>query len=276
MAKSNRNQSGDNLIFICGCGHSGTTLLWAMLSAHPDIYGINYETEVFLNSCRNNRHSLSLARKIIVNSVYNLLSRKYKRKFCRLEREGYFTFTRSKNSILMFFDKQRLEANKENKHFICEKTPRHVLRIDRIRGLYPGSKIIVIVRNGLDVTASLKERWGNFRNAMERWVKDNSIMLEFRNRYDFHILKYEDLITSPHEELEKICRYCGIPMHESMLQHDKIADSKQWELELRRNQVHRPLTDRRGRWKESLDSHEVEQFMEYAGEMMIKLDYKLD
>ena len=101
-------------------------------------------------------------------------------------------------------------------------------------------------------------------------------MLEFRDRYDFHLVKYEDLITSPREELEKICRYCEIPMHGSMLQHDKTADSKQWQFELRRNQVHRPLTDRRERWKDSLDSHEVEQFRIYAGEMMKKLDYKFD
>ncbi|OGT73036.1 MAG: hypothetical protein A2W76_02680 [Gammaproteobacteria bacterium RIFCSPLOWO2_12_47_11] len=267
---------GENLIFVCGCGHSGTTLLWAMLSAHPDIYGINYETEVFLSSYRNNRHSLGPTRNIVVNFYYNILPSKHKRVFRRLGRKGYFSFTRTKESILVFFEKQMLAAHKENKRFICEKTPRHVLRIDQIRKLYPGSKIIVIVRNGLDVTASLKERWGNFRNAMERWVKDNSKMLEFRKKYDFHLLKYEDLITSPREELENICKYCDIKMHGSMLQHDKTADSRQWELELRRNQVHRHLTDRRGRWKESLDSHEVEQFMEYAGEMMIKLDYKLD
>lgn len=31
-------------IFIVGCGHSGTTLLLAILSAHQDIYGVPYES----------------------------------------------------------------------------------------------------------------------------------------------------------------------------------------------------------------------------------------
>ena len=267
---------GENLIFVCGCGHSGTTLLWAMLSAHPDIFGINYETEVFLNSYVTNRHCLSPVRKVIVNFIYDNLPKKAQRKFIKLERKGYFSFTRSRDSILAFFEEQMLVAHKENRHFLCEKTPRHVLRIDQIRKLYPSSKIIVIIRNGLDVTASLKERRGNFRNAMERWVKDNSRMLEFLEKHFFHLLKYEDLITSPREEMEKICRYCGISMHDAMLRHDKIVHDKQWQLELRRKQVHQPLTDRRGRWKENLDDHEVQQFRHYACEIMKKLDYKLD
>ena len=34
--------------FICGCGHSGTTLLATILSAHPDTFVPLYETNIFL------------------------------------------------------------------------------------------------------------------------------------------------------------------------------------------------------------------------------------
>lgn len=36
------------MIFVCGCGHSGTSLLIAMLGAHPDIYAIHEETAAFV------------------------------------------------------------------------------------------------------------------------------------------------------------------------------------------------------------------------------------
>jgi Sulfotransferase family len=37
----------DTVIFICGCGHSGTTLMANMLAAHPDVYVPLRETEIF-------------------------------------------------------------------------------------------------------------------------------------------------------------------------------------------------------------------------------------
>ena len=35
--------------FICGCGHSGTSLLANMFASHPDVFIPHYETEIFLN-----------------------------------------------------------------------------------------------------------------------------------------------------------------------------------------------------------------------------------
>jgi hypothetical protein len=35
-------------IFICGCGHSGTTLLQAIFLAHPECIGIKHESDMFL------------------------------------------------------------------------------------------------------------------------------------------------------------------------------------------------------------------------------------
>jgi hypothetical protein len=37
----------DSPIFICGCGHSGTTLIANMLAAHPDVYVPLRETNIF-------------------------------------------------------------------------------------------------------------------------------------------------------------------------------------------------------------------------------------
>jgi hypothetical protein len=34
--------------FICGCGHTGTTILARILSGHPDVFSVPFETEMFL------------------------------------------------------------------------------------------------------------------------------------------------------------------------------------------------------------------------------------
>lgn len=43
----------DNFILIMGCGHSGTTILNKILSSHISVYGLNYETNMFLNDIDN-------------------------------------------------------------------------------------------------------------------------------------------------------------------------------------------------------------------------------
>ena len=37
----------ENMIFIMGCGHSGTTILSKIISNHKNVYGIDHETGVF-------------------------------------------------------------------------------------------------------------------------------------------------------------------------------------------------------------------------------------
>jgi hypothetical protein len=44
--------------FICGCGHSGTTLLATILANHPRIHVPLYESEAFLGSDAQAKASL--------------------------------------------------------------------------------------------------------------------------------------------------------------------------------------------------------------------------
>ena len=268
------NELGKNLIFVCGCGHSGTTLLWAMLSAHSRIYGIPYETAVFLNSRRNNKKHLSVLRKAVVSTYFKILNDHAKTIFSKFERNGYLSFTRSDKNIISFFNNQLNNAANINKNMICEKTPRHVLKIDRIKNIFPRSSIIVLVRNGLDVTASIKERRGIFDNAMDRWISDNKTMLKLKDDYPFHMVKYENLITDSENELREICKYCNLEFEDSMISYQDLPSEYKWKFEQRREQVYRPITDRRGRWKETLTDNEVVKFMENAGDLMTYFGYE--
>ncbi|SDJ34583.1 sulfotransferase [Billgrantia gudaonensis] len=57
-----------DIVFVVGCGHSGTTLISSILSNHPDIYCLPYESEAFING---NSYSIILdyAYKEIYDSV---------------------------------------------------------------------------------------------------------------------------------------------------------------------------------------------------------------
>jgi hypothetical protein len=44
----------DNVIFILGCGHSGTTILNKIIGNHRNIYSIDYETGILAKHIKNN------------------------------------------------------------------------------------------------------------------------------------------------------------------------------------------------------------------------------
>lgn len=52
-------------------------------------------------------------------------------------------------------------ANSSNCEFVLEKTCANSLRVDFVNAVFPDSKIILIVRDGIDVVASIKKRWSS-------------------------------------------------------------------------------------------------------------------
>src|SRR5436309_3209703 len=115
--------------FICGCGHSGTTLIAAILASHPQVYIPFEETNIFF-------------------------------KWAPLAMFRYW--------------KIRTAARRAGKSFLLEKTPRHIRRVERIRRMVPGARFVVPVRDGRDVVASIGRRLGNRKEALDRWISDNS------------------------------------------------------------------------------------------------------
>lgn len=61
-------------VFVAGCGHSGTTLLAAILSRHRDFFAIGHESEVFLPV-----NGLFFARKAVLS--WDQLARQYGKKY---------------------------------------------------------------------------------------------------------------------------------------------------------------------------------------------------
>ena len=113
---------------------------------------------------------------------------------------------------------KRIELNKK---WICEKTPGHVYGINRIFKLIENPKIIVIIRDGRDVVASLHKRYDDFDKSVNRWIDDNIIWLNNKHKNSFHLLRYEDLVTEPQIQLKKICDYLPEEYDENMLYYEK-------------------------------------------------------
>jgi hypothetical protein len=205
--------------FICGCGHTGTTLLANILAAHPDIYVPLRETAAF---CGHRWRARRTAAALLDEAVHS------------------------------------------GRAVLVEKTPRHIRHLGRIRAWAPGARLVMPVRDGRDVVASLKERHGDARAGERRWVEETGIVADQLGKPDSLIYRYEDLVEDPERLVGKVCAFIGVEFRREIMDYHRTQRLWFGETKLRgdagrtgeadqnarRNwQVNQPIVDRRGRWR---------------------------
>lgn len=237
-------QGLERVAFICGCGHSGTTLVATILSAHPRIHVPLYETEAFLAN----------------------------------DAQAVETLAELRDTALA-----------SGKHILIEKTPRHVRRMPLIRRMVPDARFVLLVRDGRDSTASFAKRMNNnYLGGLARWVQDNTIVRNERNKPDVLLMRYEDIVVDAEGEVRRLCGFLGVDYLAELLDYHRqprlwygktalreTEEGGTTNHEDRRNwQVNQPIFDGRGRWKSELPPPVVEEFNKgWAHRLMQEFGY---
>jgi hypothetical protein len=237
-------------IFIVGCGHSGTSLLLAMLGSHSRICAIPEETRLAYNYLTNSAE-----------------------------------LRRDTNWMIRYFD---MLAISENKMRWVEKTPKHVYSIPLIRQLFPGCKFLILLRDGRDVAASIEARYGSLEEGIKRWIFDNRVGEPFWNDEDVCVLRYEDIVESPEATMRKTLNFAGEEFEEAVLHShekpkyyyskkiEKPADTSVAHHDQYRNwQINQKLFDGRGRWRQLTDEKKA-IIKRAAGDMLVEYGYASD
>lgn len=116
-----------------------------------------------------------------------------------------------------------LEWNKkvkeEKKLRWVEKTPKHIQYIDRILKIFPKAKVVVIQRDGRDVTVSIRKRFGDSQMAMDRWIEDNKASLQFSSDPRVSFIRLEDLTAQPEETVKKVCKDINLSYYPELLNY---------------------------------------------------------
>ncbi|HBB30738.1 MAG TPA: sulfotransferase [Cyanobacteria bacterium UBA8803] len=233
-------------VFLVGCPRSGTTLLQSMLAAHPQIASFPESKffEYLFPEYEPRRRTLGLASRRLRPMLSQFFKeigypemQYYLPKFPQFI--GQYT-----HKFVQIMDKI---AKKQGKSIWLEKTPQHINYIEYIEKFIPKARIIHIIRNGVDVVASLYEMgqkypntWGSVMgkvdDCIEEWIRNVKISLRYLNQPNHTLVRYEHLVEDPQTVIANLCKFIGVDFKEQMLQDYRVVakqlirDREQWKL----------------------------------------------
>jgi hypothetical protein len=249
------------LFFVVGSARSGTTLLRLMLNAHSEIavppesrFIVELyrpgETSVEEFLSRLAHHPRYKAWELSIDAVRAQIGKRDTAPYNELIEGAY-----------------RAYAGARNKTLWGDKTPRYVLDINLLAGLFGDARFIHVVRDGRNVALSYADMpFGpkTVARAADRW--------QTRVRAE---LFYERLVAEPEQELEKLCSFISVSFQPSMLEYgSRSRNEVQSRAERYNPHVTRPPTAGVRSWEEQMPPFQVAIFEAVAGELLQEMGYE--
>ena len=170
-----------------------------------------------------------------------------------------------------------------------EKTPSHIRYIKRILKLFPKGRIIVMLRDGRDVTVSIRQRYGDSKWAQSRWIKDNQEGLKYFEDKRILPVRLEDLTSSTEKTLLEVCDHINVPYSPELLDYHtsefkyhneapKQTSSRKGHDHLTNRvwQVNQPIFKDTSKWKTEATEEELNLFEDKEFKDLLKKFEYLD
>lgn len=246
-------------VFVMGSPRSGTTLIQKVIEGHDQYFSIQGETGIFSyqNIFNPERHHFGLTTE---------------------QQKELFS---ASVDIVDFFDKavKKISIENDGKIFI-EKTPQHVIHLDKLVRYFPNAKFVNIVRDGRDCFCSAKHhenipQRSSVRIFASYWKECVTPPLMLKHNKRLYTFKYESFTKAPEVELNKLMKFLG---HELM---DKQLDPETYRKDKRAsNENFKRLNENINessvaRWKDELGEDEKRVFKEIAGKELSSYGYEV-
>ena len=271
-ASTNRAARLANPIFIGGAPRSGLTLLRLLLDMHPHICCPPDASIV---------PSIALQWRDIEQTLGEHLSEAYGMRRHDLRQLFRSTIEDLLSGSLAVSGKKRL----------AEKSAMNAVALDALGSLFPDASLVLLVRDGRDVVASLLQRaWRNPATgdpfeytqdaevAARYWSQLVELALQARDRMGHPervlILRYEQLVEHPEKSLRALFDHIGATTDFAVLDFHRSRKPLEGMEKESEADLATPISTRwKGRWARDLTDSEVESIKPILAPRLAQLGY---
>uniref|UniRef100_A0A7M4EWJ9 Protein-tyrosine sulfotransferase n=1 Tax=Crocodylus porosus TaxID=8502 RepID=A0A7M4EWJ9_CROPO len=201
------------LIFVGGVPRSGTTLMRAMLDAHPEV--------------RCGEETRIIPRVLAMRQAWS----KSGREKMRLDEAG--VTDQVLDAAMQAFILEVIAKHGEPARYLCNKDPFTLKSSIYLSRLFPNSKFLLMVRDGRASVHSMITRkvtiagfdLSSYRDCLTKWNKAIEVMYsqcQEIGRSRCLPVYYEQLVLHPEQSLQAIMQFLGIAWSDAMLHHEDL------------------------------------------------------
>ncbi|XP_067928537.1 protein-tyrosine sulfotransferase 1-like [Watersipora subatra] len=205
------------LLWIGGVPRSGTTLIRAMLDAHPYIR-CGEETRVI-------PRILGMHTKTVASQT----------EMSRLE-EAHISESLLRDALASYL-LTIIAGHGEAAPLLCNKDPFAIRSMSHIRQMFPKSKVILMIRDGRSVAHSIISRhitikgfdMKSYEGTLKDWNRAISSMWEGCKASGPSVclpVYYERLVIDPKSQMQRIIEFLGVPWDDIVLHHEDTIGVK--------------------------------------------------
>jgi len=222
------------MVFVLGCGRSGTTIFSRCLGQHPDITELNEPKHIWIGT----------------DSEADILSpfARFSRGRMRFDQRDVSEKTRARYRAMVDYQVKRRSP------IVCDKAPMNTCRVGYVAALNPGAKFIHLKRSPRAVARSIERCvqrdgswWGfndykwralcrcaaghpelkglidyavnDYYRGLVEWRINQQLAMEDLSRLPPEQqmdVRYEDLVADPHTVLADVAAFCGVPYDQAV------------------------------------------------------------
>lgn len=100
-----------------------------------------------------------------------------------------------------------------SKPILAEKSPHNIIKTRFLQALFPDSKFLILVRNGIvQVTGEALQEKRSPLICCREWVRAYQMLIrDLPCLHEYHIVRYEDMTNDIEATFDRICRFINIP-----------------------------------------------------------------
>jgi hypothetical protein len=268
--------------FVVGCGRSGTTLMRALLDAHPGL-AVPFESYFPVwfarHRARYERPDGFAVERFVDDVVAHESFRRWGLDAGEVRAAVRAAAPSSYPDAVRAYYAAYARAHGKARY--GDKTPLFVLHLPLLAELFPEAVFVHMVRDGRNVVLSRVETaWGTnrfdfetlqWRSQVERGRADGSA----RGPDRYLEIRYEDLVADPEATARRVCALAALDFDPAMLTYyehaETILDHQPFPEEHRN--LARPPTAGLRDWSTELTPDRVELFEQLAGDTLTRFGY---